>query len=64
MADSTGHNIHQAFVWFNISNRNILEFSIPGSLMLRRVRYNGLTVQRHFEGGGLDREYVICLLNA
>lgn len=53
MADSTSYNLHQAFVWFDISNRNILELSIPGYIMLRWVRYNGLTVQRHFEGGWL-----------
>lgn len=61
MADSTSHNLHQAFVWFNISNRNLLELRIPGSIVLRRVRYNSLTVQWHFKGwSGGD---VVCLSN-
>lgn len=58
MADSTSHNLHQAFVWFNISNRNLLELSIPGSIVRRRVRYNGLPVERHFKAWSEGKLFV------
>lgn len=65
MEGSTIQNLYQAFIWFSI--RELCSSLTFQSIVPRRVRYNGLTVQRHFRGRSfikhINRESLLNLIN-